>query len=189
MTLETPKTLHKGCFLISHPEIEGGLFGRSVLLLCEHNEVGSFAIIINKPLDVELPPELIDLSSSVNKNISIRAGGPVQTNQLMLLHSVTSPQQQLLVVTDDVFLGGDLEYLHELLEDENQPNVYLCFGYAGWASGQLEREVLEGHWFVCQAHKRLVFDTPPETLWHTLLKEMGGKYAVLSTIPEDLSLN
>jgi len=188
MTAEIKK-LQKGYFLISHPEIEGGLFGRAVLLLCEHNEVGSFAIIINKPLDVELPPELIDLSSAPNKNITIRAGGPVQTNQLMLLHSVPSPQQQLLTVTDDIYLGGDLEYLHELLEDEQQPTVYLCFGYAGWASAQLEREVLEGHWFVYPANKRLLFETPPEALWRTLLKEMGGKYAVLSTIPEDLSLN
>jgi putative transcriptional regulator len=189
MTVEIPKKIHKGCFLISNPEIDGGLFTRSVLLLCEHNEVGSFAIIINKPLDVELPSELIDLDNASNKNISIRAGGPVQTNQLMLLHNAPSPSQQLLSVTEDVFLGGDLEYLHELLEDEKQPQIYLCFGYSGWASSQLEREVLEGHWFICQANKKLIFETPPEELWHSLLKEMGGKYAVLSTIPEDLSLN
>ena len=189
MTIEIPQKLHKGCFILSNPEIEGGLFGRSVLLVCEHNDIGSFAIIVNKPLDVELPPELIDLDNAINKRISIRAGGPVQTNQLMLLHSVPSPDQQLLTITEDVFLGGDLEYLRELLENEKQPTVFLCFGYAGWSGRQLEREVLEGHWFVCQANKKLIFDTPAETLWHTLLKEMGGKYAVLSTIPEDLSLN
>lgn len=187
--MEISQKVRKGCFLLSHPEIEGGLFGRGVLLVCEHNDIGSFAIIINKPLDVELPQELINLSESSNKNISIRAGGPVQTNQLMLLHNSPSETQQLLQVADSIYLGGDLEYLHTLLEDERQPVVYLCFGYAGWAAGQLDKEVLEGHWFVCPADGEHLFDTPPEHLWRILLKEMGGKYAVLSTIPEDLSLN
>ena len=34
-----------------------------------------------------------------------------------------------------------------------------------------------------------IFDIPPEKLWQTILREMGGKYATLSMIPEDLSLN
>lgn len=189
MPLTIPTHVHKGCFLISNPEIQGGLFGRAVMLVCEHNEVGTFAIILNKPLDIELPKELIDLSEAYNKNVSIRAGGPVQTNQMMLLHDAPSKEQQLLTVTDGVYLGGNLEYLHELLENKNQPNVFMCFGYAGWAAGQLDREVLEERWFTCLANKHAVFEVPSDRLWPTLLRGMGGKYAVLSTMPEDLSLN
>lgn len=189
MPLSIPSHVHKGCFLISNPEIQGGLFGRAVMLVCEHNEVGSFAIILNKPLDIEFPKELVDLSEARNKNISLRAGGPVQTNQMMLLHDSPSKDQQLLNVTEGVYLGGDIEYLHTLFEDEHQPYVFMCFGYAGWARGELDREVLEGHWFACNANNHAVFEVPAHKLWNTLLRGMGGKYAVLSTIPEDLSLN
>lgn len=184
-----PSAVRKGCFLVASPEIENLLFFRSVLLICEHNASGSFAILVNKPLDLNLPEELVNLATAPNKNISIRAGGPVQTNQMMLLHSSPSDQQQLLTIADGIYLGGDLQYLHELLEDETSPPVFLNFGYAGWATGQLDREFLDGSWFLYPATKDLLFNTPSENLWKTILMRMGGKYAVYSTIPEDLSLN
>ncbi len=184
-----PLKLERGHLLLASPEIEGGLFHRGVLLLCEHNQSGSFALLINKPLDFELPEEIVNLAQASNKNISLRAGGPVQTNQMMLLHTAPSSEQQLLEVTQGVFLGGDLQYLHELVEEKSNPTVYLCFGYAGWAGGQLEKEHLEGSWIATPATKELVFETDPNDLWETVLKNMGGRYASLATIPEDLSLN
>ncbi len=79
--------LEKGTFLIATPEFDSGIFFRSVLLLCEHSPNGSFGIIVNKPLDLELPEEILTPDQLVNPNVEIRAGGPVQTNQMMLLHS------------------------------------------------------------------------------------------------------
>ena len=184
-----PTSLKKGCFLIANPEIDNPLFFRGVMLICEHNASGSFAILINKPLELELPEEIVNLSTAPNQNISVRAGGPVQTNQMMLLHSSHSEHQQLLHVADNIYLGGDLQYLHELLQDERGPHVFLCFGYSGWASGQLEREFLDDNWFVFPPTEDLVFNTPPEKLWRTLLLQKGGRYATMSSIPEDVSAN
>ena len=191
MTTKEPllTTVKKGSFLIANPEIENPLFFRGVMLVCEHNTSGSFALLVNKPLDLELPEEIVSLSSASNKNVSIRAGGPVQTNQMMLLHSLKSDQQQLLAVAEGVYLGGDIQYLHELIDDGSSPPVFLCFGYAGWAAGQLEREFLDGSWFLYPATKELLFETPPDKLWQGLLQRMGGRYAALSTIPEDPSVN
>ncbi|NGX54044.1 MAG: hypothetical protein K1000chlam4_00766, partial [Chlamydiae bacterium] len=44
--------------MISTPDVESGIFFRGVLLLCEHSPHGSFGIIINKPLELELPEEI-----------------------------------------------------------------------------------------------------------------------------------
>jgi len=189
MNIPLPTTVQKGCFLIASPEIESNLFFRGVLLICEHNASGSFAILINKPLELDLPEEIVNLRSAQNKNIGLRAGGPVQTNQMMLLHSSPTEQQQLLTVTENLYLGGDLQFLHELLNDESSPYVYLCFGYSGWAAGQLEREFLDGSWYLYPATTELLFHTPPEQLWRKLLRLMGGRHATLSTIPDDVTVN
>lgn len=181
--------IQKGTFLIATPDIDSGFFFRGVILVCEHNPNGSFGLLINKNLDLELPEDLIQSSHLSNPNIGIRAGGPVQTNQMMLLHSSKEIENQTLKICDDVYLGGDLHFLQEVLNEAEGPNIYLCFGYAGWGTGQLEREFLDGHWFLHPASSRLIFHTPPEKLWQTLLREMGGKYATLSMIPEDLSVN
>lgn len=181
--------IQRGTFLIATPDIEGGIFFRGVILVCEHTPNGSFGLVINKALDLELPEEIINVNTLSNPHVGIRAGGPVQTNQMMLLHTSAQIPHQTLQVCDGVFLGGDLQFLQEVLADENGPSIHLCFGYAGWGAGQLEREFLDGNWFLHPANAQYVFQTQPDKLWSTLLKDMGGKYASLSMIPEDLSLN
>ena len=181
--------IERGTFMIATPDIEGGIFFRSVVLVCEHNPNGSFGLVVNKSLDLELPEEIININQLSNTHVGIRAGGPVQTNQMMLLHTSDTIPQQTLEVCPGVFLGGDLQFLQDSLVDEGGPEIYLCFGYAGWGAGQLEREFLDGHWFLHPANERYIFDTPAEKLWQTLLREMGGKYSTLSMIPEDLSTN
>lgn len=187
--MEAYSQIQKGTFLIATPEIDSGFFFRGVILVCEHNPNGSFGILINKALDLELPEEIININQLANPHIGIRAGGPVQTNQMMLLHSSDKIDQQTLKVCDGVYLGGDLQFLQEAILDEKGPSIELCFGYAGWGTGQLEREFLDGHWFLHPARADHIFQIAPEKLWQSLLREMGGKYATLSMIPEDLSLN
>ena len=181
--------LEKGTFLISTPDVESGIFFRGVLLLCEHSPHGSFGIIINKPLELELPEEIASVDQLSNPNVGIRAGGPVQTNQMMLIHSSEKLPEQTIEICTGVYLGGDLQFLQETINDVSGPSLRLCFGYSGWQAGQLEREFLDGGWFICPASAYHIFETAPEKLWQTLLREMGGKYAPLSMIPEDLSVN
>lgn len=181
--------LSKGTFLIASPEVDSGFYFRSILLLCEHNASGSFALAINKALEMQLPEEILNPNEAANPRVKILAGGHLQPTQMMLLHSSDQLGEQALKICDGVYLGGDLTFLQESIHDSNGPHVRLCFGYSGWGPGQLEHEFLIGNWFIHPATAQHVFETPPEKLWQLLLREMGGKYATLSMIPEDLSLN
>ncbi len=179
----------KGSFLIASPDIDEGIHFRSVVIICEHSTAGSFGLIINKTLEIDLPPEVINTKEFVNPNVQICAGGPIQPTQMMLLHSSDRIPEQTLKLCDGVYLGGDLQFLQEMVADANGPAVRLCFGYCGWSAGELESEFLRGEWFLHPASAKHVFETPSEKVWQTILREMGGKYATLSMIPEDLSLN
>lgn len=181
--------IQRGTFLIATPDIESGIFFRGVILVCEHNQNGSFGLLLNKSLILELPDDILNLNSLNNPHVGIRAGGPVQTNQMMLLHNSGKIPHQTLKICEDVYLGGDLQFLQDAITDENGPHMNLCFGYSGWAPGQLEREFLDGHWFLYPATTKHVFYTSTEKLWQNILREMGGKYASISMIPEDLLVN
>jgi putative transcriptional regulator len=189
--MENPPYSHldKGTLLIATPEIEEGLFFRSVILLCEHASTGSFGIIINKPLELEVPEEIISLQNQQNPHLEMRAGGPVQTSQMMLIHSCESVKSQTIEICQEVYLGGDMAFLQEAISNPSGPAIRLCFGYTGWAAGALEREFLNGDWFLHPCRKEHVFSIPPEKLWQTVLKEMGGRYATLAMMPSDLMLN
>ena len=178
-----------GTFLVATPELAGGFFFRGVILVCEHNATGTFGLLINKVLQLDMPEELENIEMIDNSHIGVRACGPIQPNQMMLLHDSPLAKHQTLKVTDGVYLGGDLQFLQDSLANKADAYVHLCFGYTGWASGQLEREFLDGHWYLYPASAKHIFETAPENLWQTILREMGGKYASLSMIPEDLSLN
>ena len=181
-------SIGKGMLVIESPDLEGPYY-RGVLLICEHSPGGSFGILINKALDVDLPEEIIDLKNLANPNIEVRAGGPIQPNQMMLLHSSDKLAEQTLEVCPGVYLGGDIPFLQEAVSDPTGPSIRLCFGYAGWGPGQLEREYFSGAWFLHPGSAKYIFDTPVDKVWQNILKDMGGKYATLSMIPEDLSLN
>ncbi len=181
--------LTKGSLLLASPEINTGLYFRSVILLCEHGPAGSFGLLINKPLNVEIPAEILNLKEIANPHVQLRAGGPLQPNQMMLLHSKDLEGDRNLKVCEGVYLGGDFQFLQEAVSDTSGPSVHLCFGFCGWGPGQLEQEFLTGLWFLQPASAQTVFETPPDQLWRSTLRQMGGKYATLSMIPDDLSLN
>jgi len=189
MTKEPYAQLTKGSFIIASPDITSGMYFRGVILLCEHGPTGSFGLLVNKALDIDIPEEVINMKEIANPRVEVRAGGPLQPNQMMLVHSSDQLPDQTLNLCEGVFLGGDLQFLQEALSNSNGPDVRLCFGYCGWGPGQLEREFMGGMWFLCPAAAKHVFETPADKLWQTVLREMGGKYATLSMIPEDLSLN
>lgn len=181
--------LERGTFLVASPEIDQTIYARSVVLLCEHHTSGSFGLIINKPFDMQMPQELQHLAEIDNPNIQIRAGGPAQPNQIVLLHTPSEMAKDSLEVCPGVFLGGDVPFLQEAILNPSGPMINMYFGFCGWGQGELEREFLSGMWFLHPASPNPVFSQTPEKTWQLLLKEMGGKYATLSTIPEDLTLN
>lgn len=190
MTFETFPMLEKGSLLVASPDIETGLFFRSVILLCEHHpDGGSFGLILNKPVSPRIPEDIFDGKSIVNPGVAVRAGGPCHPDQMMLLHANAQVQTPCLSVCENVFLGGDLEFLRNTIQDPEGSPVRLCFGYCAWNPGEPEKQIAEGQWFVTKGSFETVFTTTPEILWQSVLRQMGGKYVALSLIPEDIHLN
>lgn len=181
--------LNRGTLLVASPDTQKGFYHRSVLLVCEYTPNGSFGLVLNKPFTFELPQEIKNLEEMGSSKLNMRLGGSMQANQMMLLHESKEPGEHTLKIIEDVHLGGDLPFLQERLSSANCGNIFLFFGYTGWVAGELEKEYLSGLWYLYPASKTLIFQTPPEKLWQTTLQQMGGKYASISMIPEDLTLN
>ncbi|WP_213318264.1 YqgE/AlgH family protein [Chlamydiifrater volucris] len=182
-------SLKKGVFLVASPDMDKSVFSRSVILLCEHSVAGSFGLMLNRTLALDLSDEIFSLENVTNENARFCMGGPIQANQMMLLHTRGHIPDQTLEICPSVYLGGDVNFLQEIASDPTSPSLCLCFGYSGWQGGQLEKEFLEGLWFTCPASSQKIFESNPGSLWEDLLREMGARYASLATVPENLSLN
>ena len=62
-------------------------------------------------------------------------------------------------------------------------------GHAGWGPGQLEGELEEEAWIVEPPRREEIFTEDAEGLWAAVLRRMGRRYALLSTMPLDPSMN
>jgi putative transcriptional regulator len=186
---ENPSLPKKGDLLISEPFLPDPNFERTVVLLCEHNEEGSFGFILNKP-------SLLKYSDVIEEahefNASLYIGGPVQQDTLHFIHRAGKLVEDSVEIAKGIFWGGNYEQLQVLIDTKQlKPEDFKFFiGYSGWASGQLEMELEEKTWIVSNvATPSQVFDMDPEQLWKTVLNNMGGKFKMISNYPIDPRLN
>ena len=178
----------KGRLLISEPYLPDPNFERTIILLCENNEEGSFGFVLNKPSLANVSEVMDDIKEYDTPAL---VGGPVQQDTLHYIHRYPSLEDSV-EITKGVFWGGNFEKLLFLLETKQMEHKDIKFflGYSGWTAGQLEEELEQDSWIVSDhVSEALVFDTEPEAMWKKTLTVMGGKYSVFSNYPKDPRLN
>lgn len=185
MEHETPAA---GKILIAHPFLKDPNFSRSVVLLCEHRDEGSFGFIFNKVFSKTLD-ELI--SSSVTDNMPVYFGGPVQLDTVHFLHNVPDLIEGGMRVREGLYWGGDFERAIEVLNMGlvDRSRIKFFIGYSGWDSGQLDNEMEQHSWIVSEVSDQLFFDQTETEIWPTSLRKMGKEFAVMANYPIDPSLN
>jgi len=178
----------KGRILISEPFLLDYFFKRSVVLLAEHNEEGSFGVIINKPVQAkfnEIVKDFPDLDTQ------LYLGGPVQSDSLFFIHTMGEVIPESMEIIEGLYWGGDIEAVREMITlnklDEN--NIRFYIGYSGWAPQQLNDELKRNSWVVSNIDTEQLLNTMPNALWKRSLMRLGGDYAYWPNFPDDPASN
>lgn len=177
-----------GMLLIADPFLKDPHFARSVVLLCEHQEQGSFGFVINKRYKQtlnELVPDMTDV------RIPVYYGGPVQLDTIHFVHQIPDLVEGGFEIIKGIYWGGKFDRAISLINDGllNLWKIKFFIGYSGWSSGQLEEELNERSWILSQASSRLLFKEKEQNIWPRSLKELGNDYAMMANFPIDPSLN
>ena len=174
----------KGRILISEPFLNDPYFKRTVILLCEHNEEGSFGFVLNRYLDMSITrimKEFPDLNTKVG------VGGPVQNQNLFFLHTLGEKLEGSKEVYNGVYMGGNFDVLKLMIETGQieEKDVRFFVGYSGWSADQLDQELKEKSWIVSPTSQNAIMNTTNDSLWGDSLKALGKKYAYLANFPEN----
>jgi|SRR6478609_7319655 len=178
----------KGRLLVSEPFLPDPNFERTIVLLCEHNDDGSFGFVLNKPSLVQIGDVIGDLADF---SFPVYMGGPVQQDTLHYIHRLPDLKDSIKI-TDEIFWGGDFEKLTFLINTKqvSPQDVKFFLGYSGWSAGQLDEELEADTWIVNdRVSESLIFETNTEVMWREALKNMGGRFSVYSNYPVDPSMN
>lgn len=178
----------KGRILISEPFLVDHYFKRSVVLLAEHNEEGSFGLIINKPVGLILSDVLKDFPIF---DAPVFLGGPVKPDSLYFIHTLGDNIENSLEITEGLYWGGEIEQVKELMTIGKIKSNEIKFfvGYSGWVSKQLEGELARNSWLVSNTNAQQVMKANPESLWNDTVNNMGGDYAYWTNFPTDPTHN
>jgi putative transcriptional regulator len=177
-----------GILLIAEPFLKDPSFLRTVVLLCEHQEQGSFGFVLNKQFKQTLDKLLSDMEGF---SLPVYYGGPVQVDTIHFLHQYPDLIPESVRVSDDIFWGGNFETVTALIKNNSIDLTKIKFfiGYSGWGGGQLNDEMTEKSWLTVKSNQELVFNTSHAEIWKNSLKTLGGEYEKLINYPTDPQLN
>ena len=166
-----------GQIIVSMPSLEDERFYKTVIYICAHSSEGSMGIIINKKIDYDLYPDLLQQlgidKPLNNKKLFIRYGGPVESGRGFVLHSDDMVRKETLNIDKGVALTSTAEFFDDLSKGKGPKNCILALGYAGWQPGQLESEIMRNSWMSLSVDNSFLFDDEVSRKWSQAYKLMG----------------
>ena len=187
-------------FLIATPTVNGDLFEKSLVYICQHSADGALGLIVNKTTDIELQ-DLFDQVKLPLPRLDLRPmlvleGGPLYTERGFVLHErirpveITPPSvnadaqgdgeegiyaSSLLITQANLELTTSTDIMHAIANGGGPEQVLMTLGYASWGGGQLEEEIAENAWLVLQTEKveELLFYTDPDARYAKALQLLG----------------
>jgi putative transcriptional regulator len=176
-----------GHFLVASPALLDANFARSVILVVQHDEQGALGLVITRPLELAVADVLEKaLERPFDIEDSLYLGGPCE-GPLMALHDYAAASD--INPTQGVHFASKRETLERLLEERPDALSRFFAGYSGWTSGQLEKELAAGSWYVVKATAGQIFGDC-EGLWQDLSRRaVLEKYVPAPLIPDQPGMN
>jgi putative transcriptional regulator len=182
-----------GQMLVAMPSMSDERFAKAVIYVCAHSTEGAMGIIVNQAVaDVDFPDLLVQLNVIPDSDrielphraegVKVLKGGPVETGRGFVLHSSDYfIENSTLPIDEGVCLTATLDILKAIARGEGPVSAVLALGYAGWAPGQLEKEIQDNGWLHCSADSELIFGSDIETKYDRALRKIGIGPGMLSS--------
>tara|TARA_Y100000590_G_scaffold463244_1_gene629531 strand:+ start:4354 stop:4905 length:552 start_codon:yes stop_codon:yes gene_type:complete len=173
-----------GQFLVSMPSLEDERFFKTVIFMCAHSTEGAMGIIINKKIDYDLYPDLLQQlgidKPLGNKKLFLRYGGPVESGRGFILHTDEIMRKESITIDKGIVLTSTAEFFEDLAKGQGPKKSILALGYAGWEPGQLEKEITANSWMNLSTDSGFLFDEEVSNKW-------SEAYNILGIDPNKLS--
>ena len=154
--------------LVAKPQLENSVFEQSVILVATYDNGAAMGIILNHHLSID-PGYLYPEDELLRDAGEIHFGGPVNPAVLLFLFRDTQAPDEAIHLFDDVYVSSSRKLLEQqLLRPREDSMLQFYAGYAGWAPGQLQSEIMHGSWGTEKATPKLLFDISRESIWFEL---------------------
>ena len=162
-----------GRFLVASRGLYGPYFSKSVIYLLQHNSTGTVGVIVNRPLGRNVEEVLPDMTTLELGGYPVYNGGPVNPRIMVMLFRGSYSTELALHVSDDVYASSNSAILEQMMTEHKPARELRMFaGQAGWAPGQLARELVQGSWYVTDGDPDTLFAGGGNDLWRKLIDRL-----------------
>jgi putative transcriptional regulator len=178
---------YKGKILISTPDISGNIFSRSVVLIVDHNEQGSFGLILNKKNE-NMSSRLLEIFGF---KVDVFEGGPVENDKIFFICKGEKVTEVFVEIDTEYYLTEDIENVVAAIIDQriSIEDIKVFSGYSGWSSLQLDSEIHRKMWTPVDVY-HLDYTSPnDQNLWKNIMQNLGGEFLLWANAPENVSMN
>ena len=186
MSEPTSSEFLAGRMLIAMPGIGDPRFERAVVFLCTHDDEHAVGLAVNRPVDgltLSGLLEKIGVEQPIRRvaDEAVLVGGPVERERGFVLHTDDYLVEGVSVpVMEGLALTTTRDVLEAMGGADGPRKAVLALGYAGWGPGQLDRELRESVWLVCDPDETLLFGDDHEHKWSRALEKLGISPAMLA---------
>ena len=181
-----------GMLLIAAPGMLSPDFGRTVVLVLEHDADHTLGVVLNRRSEVAVANVMPGWEELAAKPQAVHIGGPVSPESAVGLGvtkagvdiSATTHLNRLanrLVLLDLNASPADLEPVVD--------GIRIFAGYAEWAPGQLDEEIERGDWFIAPALPSDVVAPAAADLWGDVMRRQAMPLPLFATFPANLEDN
>lgn len=165
-----------GKLLVATDEVRGPYFAQTVILLLQHDETGSLGLVVNRPVEAAVAEAFREFEDLAAYRGTFYRGGPLWPSTLRALLRTDTPPEVAVHVFDTVHLVSMDEAL--LKATSYGGNLRFFAGHAGWAPGQLARELAFDSWHILPATEEVVFAEDTSDIWRKLIPPRTYQAAV-----------
>lgn len=165
--------------LIAMPQLEDPNFERAVVLMIEHNDEGSFGLVINKATDIRAAELLqsLEMPWKGDAGAVVWKGGPVSPTTGWVLHEPVDAEEHVkgsgtTTIAPGLALSTSPDRLRSLAAHPPR-RLRLLLGYSGWGAGQLASEMAAGAWLHTDVDPHIIFDLDPDEMWNAAVRSLG----------------
>ncbi len=159
----------RGQLLVASRALEETPFSRTVVLVLQANNDGTFGVVLNRPADSGMIQAWEQISKSPqNVRSHLACGGPMG-GPVFAVHQDVSVGE--IEIGDGLFVTTSADALGKLFDGPDQ--TYRVFmGIAGWKKGKLEEEIARGCWYLLDRRPGEAIANP-DRLWERSLIQYG----------------
>ena len=178
----------RGRLLVASPALLDPSFHRTVVLLLEHGEEGALGLVLNRATEMPVGEPLPTWQDQAATPAVVFVGGPMERSSAICLGRSGQPARTggWAPVFADI---GTVDLNEHPSQVAGVAEVRVFAGHAGWGPLQLEDELDEGAWVVCDAVSADVLDPEPDLLWTRVVERQAGVLPLLARFPPDPGLN